>query len=369
MLSDYSFDLATPADDASIRKLLRESPVPGQLDLTYEREPDYFLGASIQGKISQTLVARHQESGEVAGLATRSVRPRFVNGEVEDVGYIGQLLVAADHRGRGLATPLLRRLHELHQDGAATGYLTTLLEGEMHAEALPAERDGEHHPVYHPLDQLLSLALVVRRPQQLFASTFEVLGGDEVGLDEIVAFLQTEGRRRQFFPVYSEEEFTGAATRDFNIADFAVACQGSQILGVLGLWDQSQYKQTVVRAYGETLRRIRAVYDAGAKVLGAQPLTRIGRPIHFAYASFACVAEDDPAVFGALLTQIHNTATERDFAFVMLELAARDPLLATAKKWIHIPYTSTLATLCRPGDEEWRAKLDGRVPYVEVATL
>jgi hypothetical protein len=364
----YPFELATPSDDASIRKLLRENLVPGRLDLTYEREPDYFLSTSIRGPICQTLVARRQESGEVVGMATRSVRPRFVNGEEENVGSMGQLRVDTIHRRGELMGPAFRRLRELHEDGAAIGYITIVV-GNSEVEPFPATKDHPDYPIYRQRDRLFSLALVVRRPQRLYAATFEVLNGDEVGLDEIVAFLQDEGRRKQFFPVYTEGDFTGAATRDFNIADFAVACQGNRILGVLGLWDQSRYKQTVVRAYGETLRRIRAVYNAGARVLGAQPLTRIGQPIHLAHASFACVAEDDPAVFRALITQIHNTAAERGFAFLMLGLAARDPLLATARKWIHIPYASTLYTACWPGDERWLEKLDGRVPYVEVATL
>lgn len=369
MSNSYFFDLANPTDDPAIRRLLRENPVPGQLDLTYEREPDYFLGESILGPICQTLVARAEEDGQVVGLATRSVRPRFVNGEVENVGYIGQLRVDEAHRGRWLLPSGFRLFHQLHGDGAAVGYITTIIEGNDEAKGLLVEKARRHYPAYRQLDRLFTLALAVRRPKRFYTSTFEVLGGDEVGSHEIVAFLREHGRQKQFFPAYSEADFNGPATLDFNLADFAVACQGSTILGVLGLWDQSRYKQTVVRAYGENLRRARPLYNAGAKVLGARPLTEIGEPIHFAYASFACVAEDDPVVFNALLTHVYNLASERGFAFVMLGLTQSDPLLTVAKKWLNIPYTSLIYTVCWPGDEDWHSRLDGRPPYVELATL
>ncbi|MBX2997137.1 MAG: hypothetical protein KF893_01410 [Caldilineaceae bacterium] len=368
-MTNYSFDLATPTDDPAIRRLLRENPVPGQLDLTYEREPDYFLGESILGSRCQTLVARAEESGEVVGLATRSLRPRFVNGEVEDVGYIGQLRVDEAHRGRWLLPSGFRLFHQLHADGAATGYITTIIEGNDEAKALLVEKARRHYPAYRQVDRLFTLALAVRRPKRFSTSTFEVLDGDEVELSEIVAFLQEHGRRKQFFPVYSEADFNSPTTLDFSLADFAVACQGSAILGVLGLWDQSRYKQTVVRAYGQNLLRARPLYNAGAKVLGARPLTEIGDPIHFAYASFACVAEDDPVIFNALLTRVYNRAAERGFAFVMLGLAQSDPLLAVAKKWLNIPYTSLIYTVCWPGDEDWHSRLDDRPLYVELATL
>ncbi len=369
MTPPYRFELASPADDADIRRLLRQNPVPGQQDVTYEREPDYFLGSSIMGPLSQTLVARHVESGQVVGVATRSVRPLFVNGEVETVGYIGQLRVDQSHRGRWLVPMGFRLFHELHGDAATTGYITTIIEGNAEAEGILVEKARRHYPAYRRLDRLFTLALVVRRPRKVMASTFEILSGDEVGLHEIVSFLHAQGRRKQFFPVLSEDDFNGDTTRDFNVSNFAVACRGDEILGVLGLWDQSRYKQSVVHAYGPQLRRLRPFYNVGARVLGAHPLAAPGQPIHFAYASFACVAEDDPSIFHALLTQVYNQAAAGGFAFLMLGLSETDPLLAVGRKWLHIPYTSTLYSVCWQGDEAWHEKIDGRVPYVELGTL
>lgn len=369
MNAPYTFELATPADDADIRRLLRQNPVPGQQEITYEREPDYFLASSIMGPLSQTLVARHVESGQVVGVATRSVRPLFVNGAVENVGYIGQLRVDAAHRGRWLVPLGFRLFHELHADGAATGYLTTIIDGNAEAEGILVEKARRAFPAYRALDRLFTLALVVRRPQRVMASTFEILAGDEVGLHEIVAFLHAHGQHKQFFPVLSEADFSSPTTLDFNVSDFAVACRGDEILGVLGLWDQSRYKQSVVHAYGPQLRRLRPFYDVGAKILGAQPLTAPGQPIHFAYASFACVLDDDPSIFQALLAQVYNHAAARGFAFLMLGLTERDPLLTVARKGLHIPYTSTLYTVCWQGDEAWREQIDGRPAYVELATL
>ena len=51
------FALATPADDADIRRLLRENPMPGQITLTLEREPDYFADADLPGTEKQTIIA------------------------------------------------------------------------------------------------------------------------------------------------------------------------------------------------------------------------------------------------------------------------------------------------------------------------
>jgi len=148
-----------------------------------------------------------------------------------------------------------------------------------------------------------------------------------------------------------------------------VALRGGKIAGILALWDQSAYKQTVVRAYRDDLRRIRSLYNLAANMMGAQPLTPIGQPIHFAYAALACVEDDDSSLFRSLLQTVYNWAAAQGFAFLMLGLGERDPLLPTARRWLHIPYTSTLYTVCWQEDEAWRQGLDGRVPYVEIGTL
>ncbi len=364
----YTFELARPTDDPAIRRLLRENPVAGQMALAYAREPDYFLGSSVMGTLSQTLVARQEENGEVVGLATRSVRPLFVNGEVENVGYIGQLRVAESHRGRWLVPAGFRLFHQLHQDGAARGYITTIIEGNSEAEGLLVEKARRHYPAYRQMGRLFTLALIVRRGQRA-ATGVEIRTGAQVELADVVAFLQREGRRKQFFPVYSAQDFTGPATRGLRLEEMAVAVRGGKITGLLALWDQSAYKQTVVAAYRDDLRRIKPFYNLGAKFIGAQPLTEIGQPIHFAYAAFACVENDDPALFRALLQTVYNRAAVRGFAFLMLGLCAGDPLLVVARRWLHIPYTSTLYTVCWQADEGWRQALDGRPPYVEIGTL
>lgn len=365
----YTFELARPTDDPAIRRLLRENPVPGQMDLTYEREPDYFLAAPVMGRLSQTLVARHNQTGSVVGLATRSVRRLFVNGQPEDVGYIGQLRVEEAHRGRWLVPAGFRLFHQLHQDGAARGYITTIIEGNREAEGLLVEKARRHYPAYRKLSRLFTLALILRRPRRVHAPGLEIRTGAQVPLDEIVAFLQRQGQERNFFPCYTAEELSGSATRGLGLEEMAVALRRGKIVGVLALWDQSGYKQTVVRAYRDDLRRLKPLYNLAASVLGARPLTEIGQSINFAYGAFGCVAGDDPGIYRALLQTVFNWAADRGFSFLMLGLCEGDPLLAVARRWLHITYTSTLYTVCWQEEESWRERLDGRIPYVEIGTL
>ena len=367
-VADVVFELATPADDAAIRRLLANNAVPGDVTLTYEREPAYGLGSSIMGSLCQTIVARGP-GGEVLAVATRSVRRRFVNGSPEEVGYIGQLRVDNPQRGRWLVMGGFRYLRHLHGDGRVSGYITTIIEGNREAEGVLVAHARRSLPVYREFDRLCTLALIVHRLPSFSRPSFELRTGDTLDLDDLVAFLNRVGATRQFCPVHTDADFADGTLRDFRLADLLVACRRGRIVGTLGLWDQNGYKQTVVRAYSPTLRRIKPLYNVAARLVGARPLTPIGAAMSTVYAAFVNIADDDRAVFAGLLTAAMRRAAERRYAFLMMGFSARDPLPAVARRWPHVPYYSRAYTVCWPGDEEFHTRLDGRIPYLELATL
>ena len=73
-----TFRLATQADNAALLRLLRDNPMPGSISLTFEREPDYFIAAGLDGSLSQTVVSIDEETGECQAMGARSVHPVFL---------------------------------------------------------------------------------------------------------------------------------------------------------------------------------------------------------------------------------------------------------------------------------------------------
>ncbi|MFN2323957.1 MAG: hypothetical protein ABR510_13500, partial [Trueperaceae bacterium] len=185
---------------------------------------------------------------------------------------------------------------------------------------------------------------------------------------DVVAFLRAQGARRQLFPAYTLADFVaGTALRGLAPEDVQVAWRGDRIVGTLAAWDQSGYKQDVVAGYGPPLRRWKPLLDAAARLVGARPLTPPGATIPLAFAALVRVADDDLAVFRALLVAGAEAARARGASFLMVGLADADPLLPVAKRFLHVPYRSDLYALAWTGDPA--ARLDGRVPQIEIATL
>ncbi|MCP4542873.1 MAG: hypothetical protein GY832_37610 [Chloroflexi bacterium] len=368
---EFTFELGQPKDDPSLRKLLAETPMPGRITVAFEREPNYFLGCSIMGPFWQVIVIRHASSGKIVGVLCRAVRSHFFNGIPQDLGYIGQIRIAEKYRGKWLLQRGLSFFRELHTDERTPAYWGVISDENRIARGILVDRSRRRFPTTREVACIYTMGIILRKPRKSLPFDGQLQRGSDENLPEIVSFLREYGPQRQFFPVYSESDFRdGKIARDFDIHDFIIAKRNEKIVGVLGLWDQGGYKQSVVRAYDSTLQLFRPVYNLGTRLFGVQPLPDLGEHIHSAYASFICVVDDDAQVFAALLRTVYNLAAERRYAYLMLGLTINDPLLPVARKYLHIDYHSRLYLGSWEDEHNGLGQeLDGQVPYIEIATL
>jgi hypothetical protein len=363
---DYEVRLATAADEPEVRALVGSVAMPGAVAIRFAREPDYSLGATIMGDPCDVVIVRDGATGRLAGFGCRAERRAFVNGREQRIGYLGQIRAAEGYRGRWLLVRALAWLREAGHDDLL--YCGVVARENPRAREVLVGRRPPGGMRRARLAGLTTCAILLRPRRRPAAPGLDVEPARPDDLADVVAFLRREGPRRQLFPAYDLADVAGGtALRGLAPGDVAVARRRGTIVGVMAAWDQGAYKQDVVDAYGPALRRLRPAWDLAARLLGAAPLTPPGRAIPLAFAAMTCVAGDDPEIMRALVAACAERARAQDKAFLMLGLADEDPLLAVARRWLHVTYRSDLFAL------SWRedpaAVLDGRTPYIEIATL
>ncbi len=373
-MMQLTVDFARPADDAAIRRLLAREPMPGRITVTFEREPDFSLGCAVIGEDCRVLVARSEvarngQANEVVGVACRATRTVFFNGREQRLGYLGQLRVDERFRGRWLLSYGFRLLRQLHEADPVPAYLAAIIGGNDEATAVLVQKRRRLFPAFHPVADYCTLAIDVHRAKPPLPCNAQIAPGSTDDLAELVEFLQTHGARRQFFPVWKEEDILRLAPFGLNMEDVQIARRKGQIVGVCALWDQSAFKQTIVRGYSGWLKAAAPAWNAGAPLFGRAPLPRPGEKVRHAYAALICVADDDAAVFAALLRSVYNLAHERGFNYLMVGLDARDPLLPAARAYRHVVYPSRFYLAEWPDGGHLHEQLDQRPCYVDIATL
>lgn len=342
----------------------------GDVRLTLEREPNSSLAGSIEGFVHQTLAARAEEGGQLVGMGTRAVMSAYVNGEPHAVGYLSQLRVDPGQTARWrLLAGGYAKLRELHQDGQAPFYITTIIEDNKPARRL-LEAGVRGLPRYRALDSLVTLVIPVTRRTGA-GSPVELEKGSEAYAQDIVSCLERNARRYQFARHWSLDDLRSAErTRDLRLEDFILRVEPGGVGGCAALWDQTGFKQSVVQGYSPWLRRVRPLVNLVGPLLQQPRLPSPGTVLKSAFVSHLAVDDDDPDVAVALLRGACAEAYRRGLDYVALGLCRRHPLLAPVKSaFPHREYVSVLYVVHWDGDAAGMPALDGRVPHPEMATL
>ena len=371
-MSALTFTLATPADDESLRRLLRKNPIRGSISLSFEREPCYFDASIVEGPFHQTIVAREVETGEIIAFGNRSIRPLYVNGEVKETGYMSQLRVRPDYgKGLYLARGLaggFRKYHELHQDRRTPFYLMSVIEDNLPAKRLLTSGLAEY-PYVQEYARFFTYAIypLFRKRLLRLPGSLRLIRGSEKYIDGIVDCLNRNNSRKQLAPHWTPESLFIANLKP---SDFFLALDGERVVGCVACWDQSAFKQTVVRGYAGSLARWRKPLNMFSRLGGWPYLPEPNTPLRYSHASHLAIDNDDQLIFQALLRAVYQHNLEYGYNYFMLGLAESNPLRNIVQEYRPLTYVSRLYLVTWDEGREAIAKVDPtRIPAPEIALL
>jgi hypothetical protein len=310
-------------------------------------------------------------------MGSRSIRDVYLNGTVQGVGYLGQLRVARRYRRdrkafmRGL-TQGYEFLRALHQDGRARFHYSTIIEDNLPARRLLTS-GLPGLPLYQEHARLHTLAIQCRRKRAALAlpDGLQLTRGEPSQAKAIAACLQRNGARYQLAPHWTGQMlFNPDDTPELTPRDFFLAMDGESIVGCLAAWDQSSFKQTVVRGYSGRLARWRRIINIGAKIAGQPTFPPPNSPIRQCYASHLAIDDDNQWVFAALLRRLYNYVVDQGHSYLMLGLCDNHPFLESVMStYPHIDYKSLLYLIAWDEDLEVLSEVDERLTGVEISML
>jgi hypothetical protein len=366
--------LATAADDDDMRRLLRELPSNGALQIAFQREPSVWEAAKIEGDRHCTVVARAKDNDRLVGMVSRSVRQVWLNGRPARLGYVSQFRVELGYRLRVRKIAQgWRHLTESHRADELAYDLASMFADNAAARRFMA-KGFQGFPNFEELESLTTLVLSTRqwRAPQPPAGVI-VAPADESRLEEIVDCLNRNGRRYQFAPVWTAADLNDSQRcRGLRPGDFQVAISGGRVVGCLAIWDQRGFRQLVLNGYSRALALVRPLVNLAAPILGTLRLPRAGEAFKYAFLSHVAVDDDDPQMLAALVGAARATARRRGLEVLLLGLASRNPMLPYLRKTFRSRQITSVLYAARPPQQrrfDPVEKPDGRIPHVEIAVL
>ena len=370
MPSRYLIESATRNDDGALRALLRSSSMNGPMQLSLQREPDFFLGAELGNLTTTVTVARDTLTGAVVSTAGRAIRRAFIDGSERPLGYLSALRTRDDARKTTLLARGYRHMKLQHADGLVPYYVTTILDGNEEARRiLTSGRAGL--PTYVPYGRLRTHMLPLYGLRNGFRRGGVTRGAAPDALPGALACLNRFNTDLQFAPVFALEDF-GANSRmlhGLTAGDLYLCFRGREIAGTMAVWNQNGFKQSVVVGYSRRLARIRPALTLAARLGLAPRLPPKGHSLPCLYAALISSRDSDAAVFQELLEAVLKDWTHAGYAYLLLGLSDRHPFSPIVEKRSVMSIDSGIYVVYWQDGRTDRLPSTGRIPHLEVATL
>lgn len=368
MSTQFEFRFADQSDDDELRLVLQKTAMPGNVSLAFTREPSFFTALQAGNVRHQTMVCQDRRTGKIVGFGGRSIRKAYVDGVSRSVGYLSNLRLLPEARGRTALTQAYKYLRRMHEEGGEVSYyLTTILEENRQARAI-LERKRIDMPSYVPFGTFVTYMVPLRKKVSP-VSHRSIIGCNRDAVIEVERCLRDWNSRYQFAPVCTADDIFGRTEilPEFFSSNLYVYKEVGEVLGTLGVWDQQSFKQVVVAGYSAKMRAVRPFYNGVAQLRGLPTLPALGGNIRFVYASLASVRDDNPEIFADLLDKARTEWSGRGYDYLIVGLSEENKLSAVVRRLAARELKSRIYLVHWP-EEKIILPQNGKI-HLEVATL
>ena len=291
--------LAKPEDGGEILRILESSSSQGNLELLYTRRPDAY--ESYQKEWGETRVFVSRKDDRMIGTCAEIIRDVYINEITSKAAYVCGLKKDADYDGFiGFGMNFIR---SLQRDDIDFYYCSVLSEND---HALQVFGNGSRLISFQPISTYTTYILKPKRFPKKLPITDTFHRATEADREELEAFLRCEGSRKDLFPKIDYIE----SVHGLHVDDFYCLRKDGKIVATAALWNQTDYKQYVVKRYGGVMKLMRLL-NALISALGYIRLPKEDQPLVFPMVSFFLCKEDSSELGIRFMEQLEACIRER----------------------------------------------------------
>ena len=138
-------------------------------------------------------------------------------------------------------------------------------------------------------------------------------------MDEIILYIQSEGRTRTNLPNYSPDELSRGTgiLKDFRLNDLVLAKYETEIIGIMGLWDQTRFRRWLVRGYSKGIRLFRPLINLVARALHFPHLPAPNGHFLYKILCLIIIKNDNAEVFKHLFNHLMLHEWDRGVNYII----------------------------------------------------
>ena len=296
---------ASSSDGKEILRILESSAAKGSIELIYTRRPDAYESYMKDTKDARIFISR--DCDRAIGTCAELIREVYIGGEICRAAYLCGLKKDAEYEG-GVGFGA-RFIKDLQQNDVDFYYCSVV------AENTEARRMFEKSRRLLSMSSITGYKTYIINPKVKIKApkhAFTFRRATESDTSRLLDFLNTEGKRKDMFPaVKSLDDFY-----NLHISDFYLLLDGENIIATAALWNQTEYKQYIVKRYGGVMKLAR-IFNPMLSALRYIKLPKENEPLEFPMLAFFLCKDDNTEVCRIFLDEIKREIAKSYGMFVI----------------------------------------------------
>lgn len=324
---------ATLLDNTQLLKLVAETMPSNGMTLSFERGNDYFTAAYVQyHQPDIKVVVQKDQPNVIIGMMNIGFKHCYINSQVNKIRYVSDLRIDPAFRGQKVIEVLMDYLYT--QIPVNEFFQSVVLEDNQKARYM-LHQSRTYFPEPYILDQMttFNISKIGKSTQFKHFSTYE-LKEDLIPIAN--QFLADMREFFNFLPLYDFNDLNRGnypLWQGLQLKDFKLVCDlNQQVVGIIGLWNQKQFKQTKVVEYSTSLHYLRPFYNAYAFLTRQIKLPKVDQCFDYLMAHSILSDPKRLDVFAYQLYQLNIETKKQGKSSFCITLSQDDPRYGIALK-------------------------------------
>lgn len=343
-----------PADVDELRRIDRACTIESEIAMRFDRGDDFFAWANLC--FERHVYLGISAGGELVGFALVGLFTGQVLGEPTPCTYVGDVRVAPEWRGQGALGAMIRESTASVWPEAPLG-LGVTKSGNRAGEGVASaffRQSGVFAAPPVPLE--VDVLPTFLRPRPPGGIDTRPARREDAPLVADLLWRHLAGR--SFAPLPTADDVEALFARPgLEPASWVVAERRGRAVGVLGAWDLTPLRGTVVTRYSAAARLLRGLHRLARLAWRRMPpLPELGETLRVLVTTH--VTADEPVVLRAMLVEALRRGHEAGHHAVTVGFVGHDPLAPAVRGLLRLPVRSRLHRFGRgrrppTGDRPW----------------
>lgn len=318
----YSIRRALPADSNALLDLFNKTPQEGGIRLNFERQPNFFHATGVSTSHAEIWVMEDLHKQQLVASFSIGKREVYVNGKIRFTRYGSDLRIHPDYTGGRTLYRLFKKYKELMQDE----WMQTVILDENKASIDTVSSGRLMLPTYYKTGQFITHMVALNSSYPKNKQRVRRATPDDIST--IQNFFNTYAKEKEFYPHYDFSKIGSDDPyyRNIQLRDFFLQFDKSELVGVVGCWNQKEFKQTRFLSYHGQMKFLRHINNLSSKLFGGLHLPKPGTIANYLNLHSILIKNNQPHILNNILLNILSEYKKSSFDAVILGFEKRDPL-------------------------------------------